>query len=75
MNYYQSNYLNPFIIEHGNSYPKANGYDQTACWADDLKSDGVMANEDWHFATFPYINSAISDNLDNLEMILWLYGL
>ena len=66
--------LEPYITEHALSYPKSNSFITSACWADDLKTYGNMANEEWHFATFPYIKSAIFDSLDNFRndsMVIW----
>lgn len=44
-----------------NNFPMSNNMVDIACWADDLKSQGLTAMKEWHFINLPY-------NPDNLTL-------
>ena len=48
-----------------------------ACWADDLKAQGVYANADWHYINLPYVRKALfaaTPPIENVTNVAWALG-
>jgi hypothetical protein len=67
----------PLISYLSDSYPLSTTFEEAACWADDLKDMGVMANEEWHFSTFAVVQEAIWQSVPavrNDSEVVWAIG-
>ena len=67
-------WITPLVKYHGQTYVNSSTFQTSACWPDDLKAYGVMANEEWHFASFPYVPDITTPPIPtnrNDSTVLW----
>eukprot|EP00455_Lapot_gusevi_P034126 TRINITY_DN3755_c0_g1_i1.p1 TRINITY_DN3755_c0_g1~~TRINITY_DN3755_c0_g1_i1.p1 ORF type:complete len:327 (-),score=114.54 TRINITY_DN3755_c0_g1_i1:130-1110(-) len=68
------NKASALVASLASTFPESPEFISAACWADDLKSQGIRANEDWHYVNLPLVRNVLFSGLppiSNTSNVAW----